>query len=154
MLLERATDVFAAEDSTLDPPVDVKVLHPKIGGLTLKNVFLKLRSPSVSAERKPMIDASTFFSHPTGDGLSDQSLHGLFPPKPICEYDQGLLTRMDRLHRDWPFVGASMLRDFLCQEGFTAVRKHVGALMRRMGLEALYKKPRTTQRHPAHQVYP
>ena len=64
------------------------------------------------------------------------------------------MTRMDRLHMEWPFAGARMLRDLLRQEGFTVGRKHVGTLMRRMGLEALYQKPKTTQRHPAHQVYP
>ena len=41
LLLERATDVFAAGDSTLEPPVDVKVLHAKIGELTLENDFLE-----------------------------------------------------------------------------------------------------------------
>ena len=55
---------------------------------------------------------------------------------------------------EFPFAGARMLRDLLRQEGFTVGRKHVGTLMRRMGLEALYRKPRTTRRHPGHQVYP
>ena len=77
-----------------------------------------------------------------------------YRPKPISEDDQGLMTRMDRLHMEWPFAGARMLRDLLRQEGFTVGRKHVATLMRRMGLEALYQKPRTTQRQPAHQVYP
>ncbi|MCP4450970.1 MAG: IS3 family transposase, partial [Planctomycetes bacterium] len=47
-----------------------------------------------------------------------------------------------------------MLRALLRQEGVTVGRKHVATLMRRMGLEGLYRKPRTTQRHPAHKVYP
>ena len=41
LLLERATDVFAAGESTLEPPVDVKILHVKIGGLTLENDVLE-----------------------------------------------------------------------------------------------------------------
>jgi len=85
-------------------------------------------------------------------GISRGSVY--YHPKPISEYDQGLMTRMDRLHMAWPFAGARMLRDLLRQEGFAVGRKHVGTLMRRMGLEALYQKPKTTQRHPAHQVYP
>lgn len=40
-LLERATDVFAAGESSLVPPVDVKGLHAKIGELTLENDFLE-----------------------------------------------------------------------------------------------------------------
>ena len=47
-----------------------------------------------------------------------------------------------------------MLRDLFRQEGFTVPRKHVSTLMRRMGLEARYQKSKTTQRHPAHQIYP
>ena len=47
-----------------------------------------------------------------------------------------------------------MLHDLLRQEGITVGRKHVGTLMQRMGVEALYRKPRTTRRQPGHPVYP
>ena len=47
-----------------------------------------------------------------------------------------------------------MLRDLLRQEGITVGRKHVGTLRQRMGVEALYRKPRTTRRQPGHPVYP
>lgn len=85
-------------------------------------------------------------------GISRGSVY--YRPKPVSEYEQGLMTRLDRLHLEWPFAGARMLRALLRQEGLTVGRKHVATLMRRMGLEALYQKPKTTQRHPAHQVYP
>ncbi len=85
-------------------------------------------------------------------GISRGSVY--YRPKPVSKYDQGLMTRMDRLHMEWPFAGARMLRDLLRQEGCTVGRKHVATLMRRMGLEALYRKPRTSQRHPGHKVYP
>jgi putative transposase len=74
--------------------------------------------------------------------------------KPISEEKQRLMNRIDRLHLDWPFAGARMLRDLLRQEDLLVGRKHVATLMRRMGLEALYRRPRTTQRHPTHRVYP
>ena len=47
-----------------------------------------------------------------------------------------------------------MLRDMLNQAGFNVGRKHVGTLMRKMGIEALYRKPKTTKRHPEHKIYP
>ena len=48
-----------------------------------------------------------------------------------------------------------MLRDRLNQAGVVNVgRKHVGTLMRKMGVEALYRKPKTTKRYPEHKVYP
>ena len=77
-----------------------------------------------------------------------------YRPTPISEGAQTLMTQIDRLHVELPFAGARMLRDLLRQEGFTVGRKHVATLMRRMDLEALYRKPRTTQRSPAHKTYP
>lgn len=47
-----------------------------------------------------------------------------------------------------------MLRDLLRQEGHAIGRRQVATLMRRMGITALYRKPRTSQRHPAHQISP
>ncbi len=77
-----------------------------------------------------------------------------YQPKPISEEDLQLMNRIDQLHLEWPFAGARMLRDLLRQEDRRIGRKHVATLMRRMGLEALYRRPRTTQRHPTHKVYP
>ncbi len=77
-----------------------------------------------------------------------------YQPKPISEEDQQLMNRIDQLHLAWPFAGARMLRDRLRQEDWRIGRKHVATLMRRMGVEALYRRPRTTQRHPTHKVYP
>jgi putative transposase len=47
-----------------------------------------------------------------------------------------------------------MLRDSLRREGFVVGRKHVRTLMTRMGVEPLYRRPRTTRKHPGHEVYP
>ena len=62
--------------------------------------------------------------------------------------------RIDELHLVYPFAGARMQRDLLQKEGHTIGRRHVTTLMRRMGIEAVYRKLRTSQRHPAHRVYP
>jgi|TARA_B100001971_G_C18178233_1_gene531172 putative transposase len=64
------------------------------------------------------------------------------------------MNRIDRLHLELPFAGSRMLRDLLRQEGSRIGRKKVATLMKRMGLEALYRKPRTTRRHPKHTIYP
>ncbi len=77
-----------------------------------------------------------------------------YQPKPFSPRDQTLMNRIDRLHLELPFAGARMLRDLLRQEGHKVGRKHVSTLMKRMGIEALYRKPRTTKPHPGHQVYP
>jgi len=61
---------------------------------------------------------------------------------------------LDELHLASPFAGARMLRDLLRRDGHRIGRKRVRTVMARMGIEALYRKPHTSQRHPAHRVYP
>jgi putative transposase len=77
-----------------------------------------------------------------------------YQPRPVSPRDQMLMNRIDRLHLELPFAGARMLRDLLRQEGLKVGRKHVSTLMKRMGIEALYRKPKTTKRNPGHKVYP
>ncbi len=68
--------------------------------------------------------------------------------------DHKLMRRIDELHLEYPFAGSRMLRDMLRSEGLVAGRRHVRTLMQRMGIEALYRKPNTSKKHPGHKVYP
>ena len=79
-----------------------------------------------------------------------------YRPEPTSEADLMLMRRIDELHLKWPFLGARRLRDQLKTEGFEAGRKHVGTLMRKMGISALYRKPRTSTpgEGATHRVYP
>lgn len=47
-----------------------------------------------------------------------------------------------------------MLRHLLAVEGSKIGRRHVATLMRRMGIEALYRRPRTTKPEPGHKIFP
>jgi len=85
-------------------------------------------------------------------GLSRGCLY--YQPVPLSESELGLMHRLDKLHLAHPFAGSRMLRDLLRLEGATVGRKHVKTLMKRMGIEALYRQPRTTQVHRGHAVYP
>ena len=85
-------------------------------------------------------------------GISRGSLY--YHPQPVSAADLALMRRMDELHLDYPFAGSRMLRDLLVAEGFTIGRRHVSTLMKRMGLEALYRKPNTSKPAPGHQIYP
>jgi len=85
-------------------------------------------------------------------GLSRGCLY--YQPVPLSERDLALMHRLDKLHLAHPFAGSRMLRDLLQLEGSSVGRKHVRTLMKRMGIEALYRQPRTTQRHRGHAVYP
>lgn len=64
------------------------------------------------------------------------------------------MRRLDELHLELPFAGSRMLRDLLAQDGHLIGRRHVVTLMRRMGIEALYRRANTSRRHPAHPVFP
>jgi putative transposase len=77
-----------------------------------------------------------------------------YQPRPIHPYNQRLMNRIDRLHLELPFAGARMLRDLLRPEGHRVGRSKVSRLMRLMGIEALYRKPKTTRRNSEHKVYP
>ena len=75
-------------------------------------------------------------------------------PRPVSETDLAIMRRLDRLHLEYPFAGSRMLQGLLVAEGSKIGRRHVRTLMRRMGIEALYRRPRTTTPEPGHKIYP
>jgi putative transposase len=84
--------------------------------------------------------------------LSRSSLY--YVPVPVSAGDLELMREIDRLHTDYPFAGARMLRDMLRNKSYRVGRRHVGRLMGLMGIEALYRKKRTSNRNPEHPVFP
>jgi putative transposase len=72
----------------------------------------------------------------------------------LSDAELRLMRRIDELHLELPFAGSRMLRDLLNGEGFAVGRRHVTTLMRRMGIEALYRKPNMSKKHPRHPVFP
>jgi putative transposase len=77
-----------------------------------------------------------------------------YRPRPVPEADLAIMRRHDRLHLEFPFAGSRMLQGLLAAEGSKIGRRHVKTLMRRMGIEALYRRPRTTKPEPGHKIYP
>jgi putative transposase len=77
-----------------------------------------------------------------------------YQPRPALPRDLELMRRIDKLHLDYPFAGARMLRDLLRREGHLVGRRHVSTLMRRMRIGAIYRKSNTSRRNQAHLVYP
>ena len=75
-------------------------------------------------------------------------------PRPVLAADLALMHQIDKLHLGFPFAGARMLRRLLAANGSKVGRRHVKTLMARMGIEALYRRPRTTKPEPGHKVYP
>ncbi len=77
-----------------------------------------------------------------------------YRPPPVSAGDRALMRRMDELHLAYPFLGARRLARMLQREGFTAGRRHVATLMRLMGVEAIYRKRRTSIPAKGHKIYP
>ena len=85
-------------------------------------------------------------------GISRGSVYYL--PRPVPAADLAAMRRMDEMHLEFPFAGSRMLRDLLNREGIQIGRRHVATLMKRMGIEALYRRPNTSKPAPGHRIYP
>ena len=85
-------------------------------------------------------------------GISRGSVYYL--PRPVSTADLALMRRIDELHLDYPFAGSRMLQGFLVREGYDVGRLHVSTLMKRMGIEAIYRRPNTSKPTPGHKIYP
>jgi putative transposase len=85
-------------------------------------------------------------------GLSRSSVY--YRPRAVSACDLGLMRRLDELHLEHPFLGSRKLARLLKDEGHAIGRRHIATLMRRMGIEAIYRKPRTSLPDQAHKVYP
>ena len=75
-------------------------------------------------------------------------------PRPVSAADLVIMRRLDELHLEFPFAGSRMLRAMLAAEGSVQGRRHIKTLMRRMGIEAIYRRPRTTKPEPGHKIFP
>src|ERR1700687_4545926 len=75
-------------------------------------------------------------------------------PRPVSAANLAVMRRMDELHLELPFAGSRMLRDLLNAEGLVIGRQHVATLMKRMGIETIYRKPNTSKPAPGHKIYP
>lgn len=84
--------------------------------------------------------------------LSRSSVYYL--PRPVPPARLAIMRRIDELHLEYPFAGSRMLRHLLRREGNTIGRLAVATLMRRMSIEALYRRPNTSKPAPGHKIYP
>ncbi|MGO1163729.1 IS3 family transposase [Brucella sp. C7-11G] len=157
-LLEGAIGVFGDETKaeSAEPTVDVKTLYAKIGELTLENDFLgRSAQQGGIAGRKEMIDRAHKLSVARQAkllGLSRSSVY--YSPRPVSDGDLALMRRIDELHLEYPFAGSRMLQGLLKGEGLEVGRLHVATLMKKMSIEAIYRRPNTSKPAPGHKIYP
>ena len=61
---------------------------------------------------------------------------------------------LDEQYTRTPFYGVLKMTAWLRQQGYTVNPKRVRRLLRTMGLEAVYQKPKTSEPHPGHTLFP
>jgi putative transposase len=77
-----------------------------------------------------------------------------YKPRPIRAEDLKIMKLIDEQYMKRPVCGSRSMRDHLEKQGYKVNRKRVQRLMRLMGLEAIYPKPKTSKPHPGHRIYP
>src|SRR6202051_1960496 len=126
------------------------------GGADRRDQFFRRRAHQGGiAERKAMIDRGhdlPITKQAEVLRISRGSVYYL--PRPVPDADLAIMRHLDQLHLEFPFAGSRMLRGLLVAEGCKIGRRHVKTLMQRMGIEALYRRPRTTKPEPGHKIYP
>jgi len=75
---------------------------------------------------------------------------------PIWETEENLriMVRIDELYMDHPFYGSRNMKTVLNREGYPVNRKRIQRLMRLMGIQAIYPKPRLSISGKGHKIYP
>jgi putative transposase len=84
--------------------------------------------------------------------LSRSSIY--YKPRPINPEDLELMRLIDEQYMKTPNYGSRSMTSFLRRLGYRVNRKRIQRLMRLMGLEAIYPKPKTSRPHPDHRIYP
>lgn len=77
-----------------------------------------------------------------------------YVPVLVSDKDRELMNLIDRIHMDEPYLGTRGIRNALWDKGYSIGRSHVRTLMRKMGVEALYQKPRLSKPRQGHTIYP
>ena len=129
---QPSTEVVACQDRALTLENDFWKERSAAGLLSAKNVD---RKHNLSITRQAEVLR-----------ISRGSVYYL--PRPVSAADLEVMRRLDQLHLEYPFAGSRMLRGLLAAEGSKFGRRHVKTLMRRMAIEALFRRPRTTKPEP------
>ncbi|MEO8316136.1 MAG: IS3 family transposase [Pseudomonadota bacterium] len=144
--LENLAGIFGGTAIADDGKEQIRELREKVGQLTMENKFFRRSAREIPrSERQAMMDRGSELPVKRQAQLLDLSRSSVYyVPRPLPERDLRLMRRLDELHLRWPFYGARKLTRELQMDGHDVGRRHVTTLMRRMGMETIYRKPRTS----------
>ncbi|MFZ1956605.1 MAG: IS3 family transposase [Desulfobacterales bacterium] len=157
-LLEGAPDIFdQGQKSRKQTEEHVDELYKQIGRLQVERDFLSKKLKSVSLkQRKQMVDPNqpklSIANQCRLLSINRSSFY--YRPVPIKAEDLELMRLIDEQYLKTPTWGSRSMRNHLRRLGYKINRKRVQRLMRLMGLEAIYPKPKTSRPHPQHKIYP
>lgn len=77
-----------------------------------------------------------------------------YEPVRVSEEALRIMHRIDEIFTESPFYGSRKILEGLRRDGFSIGRERVQSLMRKMGLIAIYPKPKLSMSHPEHKIYP
>ena len=85
-------------------------------------------------------------------GISRSSVY--HRPRAPSQKDLALMKQIDQQYLATPFYGSRRMKVWLGRQGHWVNRKRVQRLMRTLGLQVIYRRPRTSKPAPGHKVYP
>jgi len=158
-LLDGAHDLFDSPAASRDPDAaraEMALLYEQIGRLNVELDWLK-KNGTESAERlrswiEPADSELSVRRQCELLGLNRSTFY--YDPVPETEENLALMRQLDEQYLKTPYYGSHRLRVWLAGRGHVVNRKRVQRLMRRMGLETVYPRPRTTVTRPGGSVYP
>ena len=157
-LLEGLPEVFAGgagRKAALEHEAKIRDLHAKIGELTVERDFFGAGSSAepggAGADDRAGRTAESFEAV---RAAGREPVVAVLPAEGESAEDLALMRRMDGLHMAYPFYGSRQLMRHLRREGVAAGRHRIRRLMRLMGMEAIYRRPRTSVASPEHRVFP
>jgi putative transposase len=106
-----------------------------------KRELIEAAHPQISIARQSDLvglPRSTYYYHTQGESAENLTLMRL----------------LDQQYTDTPYYGIRRMTAWLRSQGYAVNHKRVARLLHTMGLETIYPKPRLSQPHPAHRVYP
>jgi putative transposase len=77
-----------------------------------------------------------------------------YEPLPVDAWTLAVMSAIDEIYMQYPFYGSPKITRALRERDMLVNHKRVARLMRVMGIEAIYQKPRTSVPDPEHRIYP
>ena len=148
----RAFDAGAGEVAEAGRDREIEKLHAKIGQLIVEREVRKMSIPDRRAKLDRAHGVLSIRRQCRLLGLSRSSVYRT--PLPANDDDLALMRRIDELFTARPFLGSRRMAWLISEDGVRINRKRVQRLMRKMGIEALGPKPRTSKPAPGHRIYP